>query len=96
MRGDNTLVKEAEAALEPLRANETYLRLALQGSAAGTWAWDVPTDRVTWDERWAATYGVSADEPPSQNRWLAQIHPVDRARVVACLEEMRRPWGGDL
>jgi PAS domain S-box-containing protein len=89
------LVEHAEAASEPLRANETYLRLALEGSAAGTWSWDVTTDQVTWDERWEATYGVSADEPPSQDLWLARIHPVDRARVVARLEEMRRPWGED-
>ncbi len=55
---------------------------ALKASRAGTWRWDVPADRVEWDEALSAVYGLPhAAAPRTSGEFLQLIHPDDRERA---------------
>ncbi|PSR17612.1 hybrid sensor histidine kinase/response regulator [filamentous cyanobacterium CCP3] len=70
--------KQAEATL--LKSGE-QLRLAQRAAGAGLWDWDMVTNQVTWSEEYYHLYGIDFDITPSYENWLAQILPIDRARV---------------
>ena len=54
---------------------------ALKASRAGTWRWDIPADRVDWDETLSAVYGLPhAEAPRTSGAFLQLIHPDDRER----------------
>jgi len=83
--------QRAEAALH--ETNER-LQLALNtGAVLGTWVWDIRTDLLTGDERFARTFSV----PPAtalagipRERTLEQIHPDDLAQVEALTRDAVR------
>ena len=78
-----------------LRASEARLRLALEASDAGTWSWDARTNQTQWDERYGSMYGISG-ETPRHETWVACIHPEDRPRVLARINEVRNTPGDDI
>jgi two-component system, sensor histidine kinase and response regulator len=71
--------KEAEG---ELLHKETRLKLALAAANAGAWEWDL-VDSSTWwaDEIYSILRLAPGVIPASQEKWLATIHPEDRARV---------------
>lgn len=76
--GTSTDIHEQKQAIE-------RLELALDsGAIQGTWVWDVPSDRVTADERFAHTFGLDPEECrtgfPLQKA-VAAIHEDDRELV---------------
>lgn len=84
------IVQEVTDSVQTGRALEAYREkfdLALSASdMVGTWDWDIESNVVTADERFAALYGVS----PSQaavglpiEEFLAAVHPDDRQRVLS-------------
>ncbi|HEY6916984.1 MAG TPA: PAS domain-containing protein [Allosphingosinicella sp.] len=81
-----------------LRESQERLELALGASSSvGTWDWDVPSDRVRADARFAGIYGVDpekAAEGAPVAEFFAGIHPEDRGRVEARIAEILRT--GDL
>ncbi|QRY70720.1 response regulator (plasmid) [Ensifer sp. PDNC004] len=91
---DVTQRKKAEAAL---RESESYARDNVQrvqmamaaGAIIGTWLWDVPSDRFTVDEAFAAAFGFD----PGQGRSglsladiVGAVHPDDQERVTASVK----------
>jgi serine phosphatase RsbU (regulator of sigma subunit)/PAS domain-containing protein len=93
-RRDRLAATSGPRVLDPLG-----LRLALDAAQMGTWRWDVATDRVEWDDQLHALFGL---EPGTFAGTLAAyealLHPDDRARVIAAVEDgMRRdaPWRFD-
>ncbi|MBK5292603.1 MAG: PAS domain S-box protein [Acidobacteriia bacterium] len=85
---------QLEAANEALRENEKQLRLALEGSKAGTWSWDVKTNVARWDEHCHALYGFDRHEPTSFEAWMERVHPDDRGRLQAQIQKLVEPGGG--
>jgi PAS domain S-box-containing protein len=75
----------AEAAL---REREQRLGLALSASGGGSWTWDVRTNDAYWDDAFRARFGFTPAEPPLFETWLAGVHPEDRGRMLAALEEV--------
>ena len=73
---------------EALRNSEERLRLALDASLAGTWSWDVATNRSTWDERYHRMYGFEAQEPCSFDAWIGRVHPEDREYLLARIRSL--------
>ena len=82
---DITARKKAE---EALRQSEERLRMALAASSAGTWSWEVGSNRTMWDDGYHELYGLAPDAPRSFETWLACIHPEDRARLLQRLATM--------
>lgn len=61
-----------------LAQSEEKLRLAVAATGLGIWSWEAQTDRVTWDERTAALFGVSMDDAPADYAsYSRHIHPDD-------------------
>jgi PAS domain S-box-containing protein len=59
---------------------------ALKASRAGTWRWDIPTDRVQWDEALSQVYGLPhVESPRTSGAFLQLIHPDDRERCEKLL-----------
>ena len=89
---DQTQLKEAELGLERERGR---LEDIIEGTNAGTWEWDIRTDCVTCNARWAEMLGYTLQElaPTSIQTWLHLTHPVDLARARGLLD---RHFGGEL
>ena len=77
----------AEAAL---RKHEQRLQLALDASAAGVWTWDAETNRLDWDERVNAHYGLDPGGPRSLDTWVSALHEDDRQRMLRRLDYVAR------
>ncbi len=73
---------------ERLRLSESRLRAALAAARLGTWSWDIARGTIVWDESLRAVVGLGADDPTPDPATFGQwIHPDDRARVGAQLQE---------
>ncbi|WP_193767695.1 PAS domain S-box protein [Halorientalis pallida] len=87
------LAANVEAALtradqrQELARQTERLDLALEGGQMGVWDWNVQTDEVTFDERWAEMLGHSLNEiEPHLNAWEKRAHPEDLPDAEAALE----------
>ncbi len=83
-------VTELERATRALRDREERLRLALEAGAMGTWEWNLEDDRLSWDAREYALFGIPPDQPATMSLWRSVVHEDDRALVDAALERVRR------
>jgi len=76
---DQILAKQAQA------RSEERLSLALNGSGlVGTWDWDVPSDTITADDRFARLFNLDPQQAGlgvPLKEFLAAIHPDDAQRV---------------
>ncbi|EMA12843.1 PAS domain S-box protein [Haloarcula marismortui] len=87
-----TLAANTEEALsrldrqQELRTLTERHELALEGAELGVWDWNVQTDQVTFDERWANMLGYTLNElDPTVDTWDELIHPEDRERTYEAL-----------
>ena len=82
---------EQARALTALREREGRLRLALEASAAGSWARDISGDDIDWDDGIRRLYGFAPGEPVTFEGWLGRVYEEDRPKVFALIDEMRHP-----
>ncbi|GAB7008353.1 PAS domain S-box protein [Halorubrum trueperi] len=69
-----------------LRELSDRLRLALEGANIGVWDWDLRTDEVRFDDRWAAILGYErSDITFDVSEWEDRIHPDDVDDVWSAL-----------
>jgi PAS domain S-box-containing protein len=80
---DVTERKRVEAAL---RQREADLQLALDAGRLGEWNWDLVAGRLSCSPFCKALYGLPADAEVTYERFLAAVHPDDRAGVDAALK----------
>lgn len=79
---------ERARAEEALRASEAKLRTVIDNAQHGLWDWETAADRVYWDDRRLAILGYGPGEVPASHRfWTQTIHPDDRERVLAVLQQ---------
>ncbi|NTV45237.1 MAG: PAS domain S-box protein [Chlorobiales bacterium] len=79
-------ITERIRAEEALRQSQERLKLALIGGNLGLWDWNIETDFVGMNERWAAMLGHRLDEiPPHLDSWKSRIHPEDFQTVMEAL-----------
>lgn len=69
--------------------SETWLRVAAEASGIGLWRWEAEGDRVSWDARLCAIFGV-AQGPKDYPEWRALLHPDDAPQVEAHVREALR------
>lgn len=63
------------------------MNLALQGADLGTWDWNIETDDVTFDGRWAQMLGYTRDEIKAHaDAWKELVHPDDLRPVMETLD----------
>ncbi len=66
---------------EELRESEQRMALAARAAGLGFWLWDMARDDLWASPDARALFGVPQDEPLNFDRFLAVVHPADRAEV---------------
>jgi PAS domain S-box-containing protein len=81
---DITARKQAELALQELTER---LQLATEAGGIGVWEWDIPNDRLIWDQQMYALYGVrESDFSGAYAAWIQGVHPDDAPEAQASIE----------
>lgn len=82
-------ISERKEAERKLRKSEERLELALEGTEAGIWDWNVQTGDVVFSEKWAEIVGYTLDElhPVTIKTWEELAHPEDLKRSEELLEK---------
>jgi PAS domain S-box-containing protein len=97
---ENALLYEDLACkLEELRASEERYSLAVSGSAAGLWDWDLETDKVFYSDRLQELLGHEpGDFSDSLDEFWSRLHPEEEAAVRSTIDhhlENRDPFSFD-
>lgn len=73
---------------EQLRESEERLHFALESAEDGVWDWNPLTDEAMFSRRWKEMIGYAVHEfPDTGAAWLEHMHPKDRERVVAAMQD---------
>ncbi|MDY7226255.1 PAS domain-containing protein [Hyalangium rubrum] len=76
-----------------LRESEDRLRLAVIAGQLGTWDFRPVTGVLHWDERCKALFGLPPEAEVTYETFLAGLHPEDRSRVDAAVQQALEPHG---
>ncbi len=85
-----TVVDISERVLaEKARAeSEERLNLAVKGGDLAFWDWDIQSEALVVNERWAEMVGCSLDElEGTMSDWRSRLHPDDAEQVLKDFEE---------
>jgi PAS domain S-box-containing protein len=81
-------VTERRRAEEKLRHSERQLAEAQRLAHIGSWEWDIPANTVVWSDELYRIFGFEPQEfRATSEAFLERLHPDDRPRVVAVVEE---------
>lgn len=76
---------------EQLRASEERWKMALDAAGDGVWDWNVQTGTVVFSRRFEQLYGFAENSYGiTLEDWSTRIHPEDRPRVLADLQDYWR------
>lgn len=75
--------KQAEQALHE---SEERFALAIRGTDAGIWDWNLVTDEVYFSPRWKSMLGYAEDEIENRfSEWESRLHPEDKDRAATTI-----------
>ena len=73
---------------EALRNSEERFALAVRGTDAGIFDWDLTTNRVYYSPRWKSMIGYEDDQVGHDlSEWQGRIHPDDQERALATVRD---------
>ena len=71
-----------------LLASEERFELAVRGTDAGIWDWNLMTNEVHFSPRWKSMLGYGPDEMADHfSEWETRLHPDDRVRALATVTD---------
>jgi len=71
-----------------LHKSEERFALAVRGTDAGVWDWDMLTGRVYFSTRWKSMLGYAEDEIEGRfEEWERLLHPEERGRAGAAIRD---------
>ncbi len=74
---------------DALREREEQLRFVLEGSELGFWDWNIETQSVKRNERWAIMLGYTYEEiQQTTQQWTDFIYPDDRERAWTSIKDV--------
>jgi PAS domain S-box-containing protein len=78
---------EKKQAEEALRKSEERFYLAVRGTDAGIWDWDLETNSVYFSPRWKSMLGYNEEEISNDfSQWENRLHPEDRAIAAETID----------
>jgi len=81
-------ITERKLAERALRDSQERFDLAVRGTDAGIWDWDLRTNVVCFSPRWKSMLGYEAGELQDDfAEWESRLHPDDRERSMATIRE---------
>ncbi|BCD97176.1 PAS domain S-box protein [Marinagarivorans cellulosilyticus] len=82
-------VTEQERYQRQIKEQKAQLELVLEGTSAGIWDWNLKTQEITFNERWANIIGYTLAElePISLETWKHACHPDDFAASSSALHD---------
>jgi PAS domain S-box-containing protein len=81
-------ISDRKQAEQLLKASEERWQLAILGSNAGIWDWNLKTNQVFRSARWKEMWGYEEGEVSEViEEWKNRIHPDDRPLVADALEK---------
>jgi PAS domain S-box-containing protein len=76
---DITQRRQAEDAL---RLSSERLQLATRVANIGIWDWDIPKNKLVWDDSMYQLYGIQREDfGGAYDAWIRTIHPEDKAHT---------------
>ncbi len=92
-------ITERKQAEEALRRSEASLAQAQQLAQMGNWAWDIPTDTLTWSDEIYRIFGIGREEfAGTYDSFMSFVHGDDREAVEAAIQaslSQGTPYGID-
>ena len=80
-------ITDHEQRMSQLERTQTRLELAIEGANLGVWDWDLRTDEVRFNDKWAEMLGHTVAElDPHLDTWEQRVHPGDLDAVEAALQ----------
>jgi PAS domain S-box-containing protein len=86
---------ERKELMEALVEREKQLATAQQIAHIGSWAWDVAADRVQWSDEMCRIFGVEPGTSPDFETYVSLLHPDDRERARAVIQEAAESGAGE-
>lgn len=81
-------IRDRRQTEQELRQTQELFHLAMQGAKDGLWSWDMVTHTAYFSPSWKQILGTDAEELPQDlETWKQMLHPDDRDRVVACIQQ---------
>lgn len=91
--GISTEIHDLKVAEAKAREAEEWMRLAQEASGVGTFEWDAITHELRWSAECKAIFGCPMETAATDELFLARLHPGDRERVLATIDEVFDPSG---
>jgi diguanylate cyclase (GGDEF)-like protein/PAS domain S-box-containing protein len=69
--------------------NEKRLELVIEAAAVGIWDWQLQTEEITFNQRWAEIIGYTTEELSQMNFeiWKDKVHSDDLSGALECIEK---------
>lgn len=81
-------ITERKAAQRALQESQERFDLAVRGTDAGIWDWDLRTNAVYFSARWKSLLGYEDHEIPADfAEWERRLHPDDRQRALETIRQ---------
>ena len=81
------LISEQKLAEQRLEEMEERLLFAVEGVGVGTFHWNLVSKSIIWSDQAKALFGLPASIRMTRERLYACLHPDDRARTNAAIEQ---------
>ncbi|BAY32282.1 two-component hybrid sensor and regulator [Nostoc carneum NIES-2107] len=87
--GTSLDITERKQAEEKLRNLSERLTMAVQSGGFGIWEYNLPQDKLIWDDRMFEIYGVNPSNFSANfNAWVSCLHPDDRVQKLKIMQEV--------